>query len=97
LAERLSAQDALAAGLVSHVLADDDYDAEAAVIIAGLASGPQVAYRRTKAAINAATLGSLPAAFAAEREGQIGLLGAPDFSEGAAAFQERREAVFGDR
>jgi enoyl-CoA hydratase len=97
LAERLSADEALAAGLITHVFDGNNYDDEAAAIIARLSSGPRVALRRSKAAINAATLGSLPSAFAREREGQVGLLGAPDFKEGAAAFQQRRKPDFGDR
>jgi len=97
LAGRLSAGEALAAGLVSHVFDSESYDAEAKVIVATLATGPRVAFQRTKAAINAATLGSLPNAFSVEREGQIGLLGAPDFTEGAAAFRERRTPDFRDR
>ncbi len=97
LAERLSSGEALAAGLVTHVFDTANYDDEAAAIISRLAAGPRVAFQRAKAAINAATLASLPAAFAAEREGQIGLLGAPDFLEGSAAFQERRVPEFRDR
>jgi enoyl-CoA hydratase len=97
LAERLPAGEALTAGLVTHVFAADDYDAEATAIIAVLSTGPRVAFQRTKSAINAATLGSLSSAFAAEREGQIGLLGAPDFREGATAFQQRRNPDFRDR
>jgi enoyl-CoA hydratase len=97
LAERMSSGEALAAGLVTHVFDTDHYDAEAAAIIRKLAVGPRAAFQRTKAAINAATLGSLPAAFATERDGQVGLLGAPDFLEGATAFQERRIPDFRDR
>jgi enoyl-CoA hydratase len=96
LAERLPAVEAEASGLVSHVWPVDEFDSHCAQVIAQLAEGPQAAFRETKAAINAATLTSLPAAFQRERAGQIGLLGAADFAEGSAAFRERRRAVFVD-
>lgn len=96
LAERLPAVEAEAGGLVSHVWPVDEFDAASTAVIAQVASGPQVAFRETKAAINAATLTELPAAFARERAGQIGLLGAADFAEGSAAFRERRPAEFTD-
>lgn len=96
LAERLPAIDAAASGLVSHVWPADEFDTNCTRVINQLAGGPQVAFRETKAAINAATLTSLPAAFERERTGQIGLLGAADFAEGSAAFLERRQAVFVD-
>lgn len=96
LAERLPTSEALAAGLITHVLTAEEFDAKASAIVEQLATGPRVAFRRTKAAINNATLGALPGAFVAERAGQIGLLGSPDFAEGAAAFQERRAPAFRD-
>lgn len=97
LGERLSAPDALAAGLVTHVEEASDFERVAADIVKRLADGPQVALRLTKHAVNEATLAGLPDAFAREREGQLGLLLAADFSEGARAFREKRSARFSDR
>lgn len=97
LAERLSAADAYAAGLVSHVSSAEDFDKAASDVLGVLANGPQVAFRRTKEAINKATLHRLSDAFAIERAGQIGLLRSPDFNEGARAFTEKRLPVFSDR
>jgi enoyl-CoA hydratase/carnithine racemase len=97
LAERLSAADALAAGLVSAVHADDDLEAEVNAVIDVLRSGPAVALRKTKQAINAATLTELDGAFARETEGQLSLLSSPDFREGTKAFQQRRQATFTDQ
>jgi len=96
LAERITAADAAEFGLVSAVHAADELDAEADEIISKLASGPAVALRKTKQAINAATLTELEDAFARERAGQLVLLSSPDFAEGTAAFQQRRPAKFTD-
>lgn len=96
LAERLSAADALTAGLVSSVHSADDLEAEVNAVIATLKSGPAVALRRTKAAINAATLTELEGALERETEGQLALLPTNDFREGTTAFQERRPATFTD-
>jgi enoyl-CoA hydratase len=96
LAERLPAADALAVGLVSAVHPAEDLDAAVDEVIAKLKSGPAVALRKTKQAINAATLTELEAAFERETEGQLTLLHSDDFSEGAKAFQQRRAATFTD-
>jgi enoyl-CoA hydratase len=96
LAERLSAADAFAAGLVSSVHAADDLEAEANAVIETLKSGPAVALRKTKAAVNAATLTELEGALDRETEGQLTLLSSHDFREGTTAFQQRRPATFTD-
>ena len=96
LAERLSAADAFAAGLVSGVYPADDLEAEVNAVVDTLRSGPAVALRKTKQAINAATLTELDDALGRETEGQSALLAAHDFREGTRAFQERRQATFTD-
>jgi enoyl-CoA hydratase len=96
LAERLSAADALAAGLVSAVFAADDLEAEVNAVLETLRSGPAVALRNTKQAINAATLTELDGALARETDGQLALLSSHDFREGTKAFQQRRQATFTD-
>lgn len=96
LAERLSATEAHAAGLVSAVYPADDLDAGVEAVLATLKSGPAVALRKTKQAINAATLTELDGAFGRETEGQLELLHSKDFREGTKAFQERRAATFTD-
>jgi len=96
LAERLPATEALKYGLVTAVYPAQELDAGVAAVIDKLASGPAVALRLTKQAINAATLGELEPAIARETKGQLGLLTSRDFKEGAKAFQQRRAAVFTD-
>ena len=92
----LLADEAFQYGLVSAVHPADQLDAAAAEIIERLASGPAVALRKTKHAINAATLTELDAAIDRECEGQLTLLKLRDFREGTRAFQQRRTADFTD-
>ena len=96
LAERLSAGDALAAGLVSAVYPADDLEAGVSAVVEKLKYGPALALRRTKHAINAATLTELEAALDRETEGQLALQSSRDFREGVRAFQQRRPAAFTD-
>ena len=96
LAERIPAADAYEWGLVTAVHPADDLDAEVDKVISTLVSGPAVALRKTKHAINAATLTELDGAFQRESEGQLQLLGSHDFHEGTKAFQQRRPANFTD-
>jgi enoyl-CoA hydratase len=96
LAERLTAADAYAAGLIGGVYPAAELDTEVDKVIAKLRSGPSVALRKTKHAINAATLTELDSAFALEREGQLQLLASNDFREGTRAFQQNRRAEFTD-
>lgn len=96
LAERIPAQQAFDWGLVTAVYPADEFDAEVDSVIAALKSGPAVALRKTKHAINAATLTEFEAALDRETQGQLQLLAADDFREGAKAFQQRRQANFTD-
>lgn len=96
LAERISAAEAYGWGLVSVVYPVDEFDAEVDKVIATLVSGPAVALRKTKNAINAATLTDLEGALELEKQGQLALLESRDFREGTKAFQQRRAANFTD-
>ncbi|MGI9161469.1 MAG: enoyl-CoA hydratase [Mycobacterium sp.] len=96
LAERLPAREAFTHGLVSSVHPADDLESAAASVIEKLASGPAIALRNTKHAINAATLTELDDAIGRETSGQLTLLHTSDFAEGTRAFQERRAAAFTD-
>jgi enoyl-CoA hydratase len=96
LAERLPAAEALEYGLVSSVYPHDNLETEVTRVIDTLMSGPAVALRKTKQAINAATLTELDGAIDRETEGQWTLLHSRDFVEGTKAFQQRRAANFTD-
>jgi enoyl-CoA hydratase len=94
LAERIPAAKAFDWGLVTAVYPVDQFDAEVDKVVATLASGPVAALRKTKDAINAATLVELEAALEREKQGQLVLISSNDFREGTRAFQQRRPANF---
>lgn len=93
----LGAREALDAGLVTHVFADDEYDEQLARLLDRLAAGAPLAFAATKRAINAATLGQLVDAHARELQGQSVLLRTEDVTEGMRAFLGRRKPVFRGR
>jgi enoyl-CoA hydratase len=94
LAEPLPAQDAAAAGLVSHVVPDDEFDATVDKIVGRLAAGPPIAFAATKRAINAASIGGLEDALEREKRGQLLLFTTADAAEGTRAFVEKRRPTF---
>jgi enoyl-CoA hydratase len=96
LAERIPAAEAHEWGLVTAVYPVDQFDVEVDKVVATLASGPAAALRKTKSAINAATLVELEAALEREKQGQLVLISSNDFREGTRAFQQRRPANFTD-
>jgi len=96
LAERLPADEALAAGLSTAVHPAWNLEAEADKVIGRLLVGPALAYAKTKHAINGATLSELDAALARETAGQHVLLNSHDLREGIKAFQEKRDPTFTD-
>jgi enoyl-CoA hydratase len=94
LGEAVPAPEAYAAGLVSHLAADDEYDTVVADLVSRLAAGPPLAFSAMKKAINEATLPHLEDALARERTGQTILLGTSDVAEGMRAFGEKRRPRF---
>ena len=97
LGERLPASEAAASGLIHRAVPDDVFDAEVEQLVGRLARGAGVAYRSTKAAINAATLGHLDDALDRERDLQVRLFDTADFAEGTSAFMGKRRPVFEGR
>jgi enoyl-CoA hydratase len=96
LAERISAREALEWGLVTAVYPAEEFGAEADKVVATLVNGPAAAFRKTKGAINAATLTELEATLEREKQGQSELLRSHDFIEGTRAFQQHRSPTFTD-
>jgi enoyl-CoA hydratase len=96
LAERITADEAYGWGLVSAVYPADDLATEVDEVLGTLVAGPAIALRKTKDAINAATLTELESALELEKTGQLALLSSNDFREGTKAFQQRRTATFTD-
>jgi len=96
LAERISAADAYEWGLATAVYPADELSGEVDKLISTFVAGPAVALRKTKDAINTATLTELEGALERERQGQLLLTHSPDAREGISAFQQRRRANFTD-
>jgi enoyl-CoA hydratase len=92
--EVLSAAEAHAAGVVTQIVAEADFDTEVERLARRLARGAPLAFAATKKAVNAATLAGLDAAFARERSGQSVLLRTDDVGEGMRAFLEKRRPDF---
>lgn len=95
LGDRIAAEEALRLGLFARVWPADDFATESAALVARLAAGPRHAYAAAKRAVDARGLPAFADALETERRQQRRLLASADFTEGAAAFRERREARFG--
>jgi enoyl-CoA hydratase len=96
LADKIHAEEAFQAGLVTAVYPADELAGQVDKVIATLVGGPVIALAKTKAAINATTLTELEGALEREHAGQAALLRGTDYREGIKAFQERRAASFTD-
>jgi enoyl-CoA hydratase len=94
LAPRVYAADAAEMGLIAEAVDDDGFAARITELQNGLVAGPPLALRKTKDAINDATLEGLPAAFDRETVGQVALLGTNDFLNAAKAFTLKQTPVF---
>ncbi|KAA1380257.1 enoyl-CoA hydratase-related protein [Aeromicrobium fastidiosum] len=97
LGERLSASGAAESGLIHRAVPDDDFAAEVEQLVDRLAQGAGAAYRATKTAITAATLGHLDDTLDRERDLQVQLFDTADFAEGTSAFMGKRRPVFEGR
>jgi len=97
LGERIPAPQALEWGLVNRVAADDAFAAESDALLERLAAGPTRAYAGAKRQLNAWVYGRMAEQLALEASVQQEMAGSADFTEGVAAFRERRTAVFEGR
>lgn len=92
-----SAQEALAMGLVSEVVPDEDVQAHALKLASKIAAMPPLAVVAIKEAINLGADASLEAGLAIERRNFQLLFGTEDRGEGIDAFKEKRKPEFKGR
>lgn len=95
--ERFSAEEALAMGLVSEVVADDAVESRALELAEQLAASAPLALAQIKEVVSAGPDMPLDQALALERKGLQVLFGSDDKREGFAAFIEKREPVWQGR
>ena len=90
----ISADQALAWGLVNHVVPAESLMAETTSLAQRLASGPRTAYALTKRAFNKAVLSNLESVL--DYEGHLQEIAghSADHKEGVAAFIEKRPPKF---
>lgn len=97
LGERIPASQALQWGLVNTVLPDDEFEAGVEGLLDRLAHGPTRAYAAVKRQLNAWLYAGLDTQLDLEAGLQQQMAASQDFSEGVAAFLDKRAAVFGGR
>jgi 2-(1,2-epoxy-1,2-dihydrophenyl)acetyl-CoA isomerase len=97
LGERITAPQALEWGLVNRVAPDAEFAAESDALLERLAAGPTRAYAGAKRQLNAWVYARMHEQLHLEASIQQEMATSGDFSEGVAAFRERRKAVFEGR
>jgi enoyl-CoA hydratase/carnithine racemase len=91
----IKAQRALATGLVSEVVPDDQLEAAAQSYVDDLLAASPMGLRMTKEGLNLAVdAGNLEAAMAIENRNQLMTAASPNFNEGMAAFLEKRRPQY---
>ena len=94
LGEKISAEDAHRAGLLSCVVSDDDLMDEALGMARRLASGPSFALAKTKELLNRELEVDFEVALEAEAVAQAICMERTDFKEAYNAFVEKRQPKF---
>jgi 2-(1,2-epoxy-1,2-dihydrophenyl)acetyl-CoA isomerase len=97
MGEIIGAEEALRLGLVNRVVPFAELDATVDGIAARLASAPQIALSKIKAALNHSAHSDLASALEFEAVNQDACFHSQDFMEGVAAFIQKRKAVFGGK
>jgi 2-(1,2-epoxy-1,2-dihydrophenyl)acetyl-CoA isomerase len=95
LAKPVTAEEALALGMVTQVA--EDALGTAKELAARMAAGPTTGYGKIKEAVLVAAGGDLEAALSCEGDGQRALGTSPDHREAVEAFVEKRKPVFTGR
>jgi enoyl-CoA hydratase/carnithine racemase len=91
----ITAQQALALGVVNRVVSVEALDRTVDDLALRLAASPQPSVARIKAALVQSEADALDAALEMETQGQTDCFGSSDFVEGMTAFKEKRTPVFG--
>jgi 2-(1,2-epoxy-1,2-dihydrophenyl)acetyl-CoA isomerase len=94
LDEKINAANALAMGLVTKVVPDDQLEAETAALAAKFAKGPALAYAGIKRNLNAAESGTLEETIAIEGPANARASLSHDGKEAGRAFMEKRAPLF---
>jgi len=95
LNQPLKATDALAAGLVSHVVPTEEWSATGEKVARKLAMGPAQAYANVKQLVNQTFSNTLQQQLDAEQASFTSCALSADFAEGVTAFVEKRRPEFG--
>jgi 2-(1,2-epoxy-1,2-dihydrophenyl)acetyl-CoA isomerase len=93
-ARRLSAQDALAMGIVNHVVPHDQLLEQARVIAGKITAGSPTAHAMTKTLLNKASNSTLDQMIEYESYAQTVAYLTPEYEEGVQAFREKRAPDF---
>lgn len=94
LADRYTASEAKEMGLVTRVVANDEFDNHVAELAAKLANGPTYAYGRGKALLNSSFENSMESQLELEAYAISDCMMTDDSIEGVTAFLEKRAPVF---
>jgi enoyl-CoA hydratase/carnithine racemase len=95
--DALSAQEALAAGIVNRVVPDAEVDAQAITLATRIAAMPPLAVRQIREVVTAGADCPLDAALMLEHKALQLLCASDDKREGIQAFFEKRSPVFTGR
>jgi enoyl-CoA hydratase/carnithine racemase len=94
---RAGADEGLALGLFNEVVADDELQARAQSMAAGIAAGPPIALRSMKQHLNRALQMDLRSALALEADRLVRCARAEDHQEAVQAFLHKRKPSFTGR
>ena len=94
LGEPISAQDALALGMINQVVPKDELESATIALAEKLKSKPALSLAKMKRLVNQALFDTFDAALEMEEEYQVLCAGTADFREGITAFIEKRKPNF---